>query len=68
MKTLAQTTELIRQKKPILQPLPVEIERTKQAAVTVLLREHLSDLEILIIKRAEHPRDPWSGQDRKSIV
>ena len=61
MKTLAQTIQLIRQQRPILQPLPVEIERTKQAAVTVLIREHLSGLEILIIKRAEHPRDPWSG-------
>ena len=61
MKTFAKTIQLIRQTKPILEALPVETERIKQAAVTVLLRENVSVTEILIIKRAEHPRDPWSG-------
>ena len=61
MKTFENTIQLIRQKKPILQALPVEPARIKQAAVTLLLRENLSVIEILIIKRAEHPRDPWSG-------
>jgi 8-oxo-dGTP pyrophosphatase MutT (NUDIX family) len=61
MNTLEETIHLILQKKPISQALPIEIERIKQAAVTVLLRENLSKTEILLIKRAEHPRDPWSG-------
>ncbi len=61
MTTFANTLKIIQIKKPILHALPVEINRTKQAAVTVLLRENFSTTEILIIKRAEHPRDPWSG-------
>lgn len=44
-----------------LEPLPVELERIRQAAVTILLREQNSAAELLIIKRAEHPNDPWSG-------
>ena len=44
-----------------LAPLPVELERIRQAAVTILLREQHSAAELLIIKRAEHPNDPWSG-------
>ncbi len=61
MKTFANTIELIRQQKPISHPLHVEIERIKQAAVTVLLRENLATPEILMIKRAEQIGDPWSG-------
>ena len=45
-----------------LEPLPIELERIRQAAVTILLREQHGSTELLIIKRAEHPRDPWSGQ------
>ena len=44
-----------------LEPLPIELNRIRQAAVTILLREQNSTAELLIIKRAEHPRDPWSG-------
>jgi 8-oxo-dGTP pyrophosphatase MutT (NUDIX family) len=44
-----------------LAPLPIELERIRQAAVTILLREHDETAELLIIKRAEHPNDPWSG-------
>ena len=44
-----------------LEPLPIELERIRQAAVTILLREQHDSAELLIIKRAEHPRDPWSG-------
>lgn len=44
-----------------LELLPVELERIRQAAVTILLREQNSVAELLIIKRAEHPNDPWSG-------
>lgn len=32
----------------------------KQAAVAAVFREE-HDLELLFIRRAEHPRDPWSG-------
>jgi 8-oxo-dGTP pyrophosphatase MutT (NUDIX family) len=47
----------------LLQPerLPIELERISQAAVTVILRTDPDDAQALIIKRAEHPRDPWSG-------
>jgi 8-oxo-dGTP pyrophosphatase MutT (NUDIX family) len=33
-----------------------------RAAVALILREAASGLEILFIRRAEHPHDPWSGQ------
>ena len=33
-----------------------------RAAVALILREGASGLEILFIRRAEHPQDPWSGQ------
>ena len=33
-----------------------------RAAVALILREGARGLEILFIRRAEHPQDPWSGQ------
>jgi len=37
-------------------------ENTRCAAVAVILREHVADgTDILFIKRAEKPGDPWSG-------
>lgn len=33
----------------------------KRAAVAMILREVAGKAEILMIKRAEHPGDPWSG-------
>jgi 8-oxo-dGTP pyrophosphatase MutT (NUDIX family) len=33
-----------------------------RAAVALILRESARGLEILFIRRAEHPQDPWSGQ------
>jgi len=33
-----------------------------RAAVALILREGPSGLELLFIRRAEHPQDPWSGQ------
>jgi len=33
-----------------------------RAAVAIVLREGSEGLEALFIRRAEHPRDPWSGQ------
>ena len=44
-----------------LENLSIEIERVRQAAVTVLLRENQRGPEILMIKRADYPNDPWSG-------
>jgi len=35
---------------------------TGRAAVGMVLREAEPGLELLMIRRAEHPRDPWSGQ------
>jgi len=33
----------------------------RRAAVAMLLRDNDGDTEILLIKRAEHDKDPWSG-------
>ena len=33
-----------------------------RAAVAIVLRDAGRDVEILLIRRAEHPNDPWSGQ------
>jgi len=33
----------------------------KQAAVAAILRERRDAVELLLIRRAEHPGDPWSG-------
>jgi 8-oxo-dGTP pyrophosphatase MutT (NUDIX family) len=33
-----------------------------RAAVAVVLRDAAGGLEMLFIRRAEHPQDPWSGQ------
>jgi len=41
---------------------PVRVEAaSKAAAVALILREGLSGIEALFIRRAEHPEDPWSG-------
>lgn len=47
-----------------LERLPIEPTLIAQAAVTVILRpadETTAEAQAVIIKRAEHPRDPWSG-------
>ncbi len=36
-------------------------EGTRSAAVVLTLRPAGDDAEILLVRRAEHPRDPWSG-------
>lgn len=33
-----------------------------RASVALILREGRSGLQLLFIRRAEHPQDPWSGQ------
>jgi 8-oxo-dGTP pyrophosphatase MutT (NUDIX family) len=38
------------------------VGRGRRAAVAAVLRQNGPGLELLFILRAEHPRDPWSGQ------
>ena len=40
---------------------PLDADDHVQAAVSVTLRGRAGDLDLLLIKRARHPRDPWSG-------
>jgi 8-oxo-dGTP pyrophosphatase MutT (NUDIX family) len=44
-----------------LEHLPIEPERIAQAAVTIILHAEQTEMQALIIKRAEHLHDPWSG-------
>ncbi|HXQ48919.1 MAG TPA: CoA pyrophosphatase [Thermoplasmata archaeon] len=48
----------------LLARFPVERppSSSADAAVTIVLREGLSELEVLLIERASHPDDPASGQ------
>jgi 8-oxo-dGTP pyrophosphatase MutT (NUDIX family) len=43
---------------------PTRVEETvaARAAVALILREAEAGIEVLFIRRAEHPQDPWSGQ------
>jgi 8-oxo-dGTP pyrophosphatase MutT (NUDIX family) len=43
-------------------PRRIEEPGTREAAVALLLAPGDRGLELLLIKRAEHPGDPWSGQ------
>lgn len=44
-------------------PRPEErVPKEQKAAVAALFREGEASAELLFIRRAEHPRDPWSGQ------
>jgi 8-oxo-dGTP pyrophosphatase MutT (NUDIX family) len=61
MQNFAEFCEMIRQKTLPVDDVPVELHRIRQAAVTILLRKSREDMELLILKRAEHPDDPWSG-------
>ncbi len=38
------------------------VPANRKAAVAAILRERPEEAELLFIRRAEHPRDPWSGQ------
>jgi 8-oxo-dGTP pyrophosphatase MutT (NUDIX family) len=57
--------EIIRQQLscclPSLENLKIEPERVPQAAVSLILRSQDERAELLIIQRAENPRDRWSG-------
>lgn len=43
------------------QPTPFADEKMRRAAVALIFRESGGDPELLFIKRAEYPGDPWSG-------
>lgn len=59
--SFAATVQRLQARLLSLEHLLIEPDRIAQAAVTIILREEQSDVKALIIKRAEHPRDPWSG-------
>ena len=42
--------------------IPVTDAVSSRAAVALILRDGRSGLELLFIRRAVHPKDPWSGQ------
>jgi len=39
-----------------------DVAPARKAAVAAVLRERANGAELLFIRRAEHPKDPWSGQ------
>jgi 8-oxo-dGTP pyrophosphatase MutT (NUDIX family) len=43
-------------------PARVAAEVGRRAAVALVLRDGPAGVELLFIRRAEHPEDPWSGQ------
>jgi 8-oxo-dGTP pyrophosphatase MutT (NUDIX family) len=45
-----------------LEPRIEEAPAHRKAAVAAILRDGTASAELLFIRRAEHPRDPWSGQ------
>lgn len=42
-------------------PVRIEEPGTIEASVSVVLAAHAAGPELLFIRRAEHPEDPWSG-------
>ena len=61
MTNFAQVCRKLRERLRPLGDLRIEAGEIEQAAVALILRHGDSQGEILIIKRAEHPSDPWSG-------
>ena len=43
-------------------PVVLELEDNKHAAVALVLRQYSQEVEALFIERASHKGDPWSGQ------
>jgi 8-oxo-dGTP pyrophosphatase MutT (NUDIX family) len=56
------TWEDVRRALASREPALVDEPGLRRAAVAVILREGAAGLEMLFIRRAEHPEDPWSGQ------
>jgi 8-oxo-dGTP pyrophosphatase MutT (NUDIX family) len=46
---------------PRTRVVPEEVDRIHAAVALILRQRPASPVELLLIKRAEHPRDPWSG-------
>ena len=53
--------ELIRNRLAAHRPIQIHRAIDRHAAVAMLLRKCGRETEILLIRRAEHDRDPWSG-------
>lgn len=43
------------------EPLQLQVEARKPAAVALILQQNGAGLELFFIQRAHHPNDPWSG-------
>lgn len=56
--SLIQIQHVVKQHRPRRKMLRAVMKRS---AVAMILREHLGEAEILMIKRAERDGDPWSG-------
>jgi 8-oxo-dGTP pyrophosphatase MutT (NUDIX family) len=54
---LREISQRMRQRSPQI----VGLEPGSRAAVAMVLAPEEDDLRVLLIKRAEHPADPWSG-------
>jgi 8-oxo-dGTP pyrophosphatase MutT (NUDIX family) len=54
-------SNLATQLEPATEPPVIEPDTYRQAAVALILREHVGVCEMLIIKRAERKGDLWSG-------
>lgn len=57
----AETLEQLRSRLPLPGQNPIPDEAIPQAAVAIILREFAGNPELLVIQRAENPRDHWSG-------
>ena len=56
------TLQQIKNRLALHEPIYLEIDgNIRQAAVAIVIREHSGQCEILFIKRATTPGDPWSG-------
>ncbi len=56
---VAAVARAIERLQPLVEP---EVPRIHKAAVAAVLRDTRGGAELLFMRRAEHPRDPWSGQ------
>ena len=59
---MSPTWDEVRRALALRPPAQVADEASQRAAVAVILRDGTGGIEVLLIRRAEHPQDPWSGQ------
>ncbi len=57
---MSQSSKLLRKLTGSLKPFSEETQAV--AAVALLLRDVEEELKLLVVKRVENPKDPWSGQ------